>query len=130
MRLAHITSCLCKLGNGQRTLWQPSMRLLLSLTSCCHTTVGGYSGTSLSESSRKRWLRGSLSASRRSSRSAMLTRGLPHHVCASQRVGLSHVCQWFSAGCLHGRVAGRCPSKRMLEGPVSRRCPHMHCEAQ
>ena len=67
----------------RRTCVQASMRLLDSPMSCCHKTVGGYSGMPLSLSSRKRWLRGSLSASRSSWRSMTLVLGLPHTVCNS-----------------------------------------------
>ncbi len=67
---------------------QASMRDLDSPMSCCHIAVGGYSGTPLSLSSRKRWLRGSLSASRSSCRSMMLVLGLPHTVCATVTISV------------------------------------------
>jgi len=58
------------------------MRDLRSPMSCCHIVVGGYNGTPVSLSNRKRWLRGSCSASLSSCRSMMLVLGLPHTVCA------------------------------------------------
>ena len=65
------------------------MRLLLMPMRCCHIAVGGYSGTPLSLSSTKRWLRGSFSASRSISRSAMLLLGLPQAVCSIRRMRMS-----------------------------------------
>ena len=95
------------------------MRLLPSLMSCCHTTVGGYSGTSLSLSSRKRWLRGSFSASRRSSRSAMLTRGLPHHVCASQSVDVGTGQRMLQPRLLRGAGGWLCSAASQTDGATS-----------
>ena len=64
---------------------QASMRLLLMPMRCCHIAVGGYRGTPLSLSIRKRWLRASLNAARSNCRSAALFSGLPHAVCGRER---------------------------------------------
>ena len=68
------------------------IRLCCSFISCSHTTVAGYSGTSDSDKSTKRWLRESSSENSSSALMAIVSECVPQCVCSDPHTSTSAIC--------------------------------------